>query len=97
MAMTETATPPGCVGIYTDKEGRVIASVSDFKEATYGGFSLYEGQKVRAKRALAHAVVDAYCSSIVAEALDGYECERLVGSLPGKMTFLPVGQTNNEC
>jgi hypothetical protein len=35
-----TDTPPGAVGIFTDKNGHVIASVSDFDRSSYGGFTL---------------------------------------------------------
>jgi hypothetical protein len=94
--MTEIAEPPGCVGIYTDDEGRVIASVSDFDRSGYGGFSLYEGQKVRAQRKLAVAIVDAYCSSVITRALDSYDCEQIVRKLKGKMTFIPVGHADAE-
>jgi hypothetical protein len=95
--MTETtAEPPGCVGIYTDDEGRVIASVSDFDRSGYGGFSLYQGQKVRAERKLAVAIVNAYCSNVITRALDSYDCEQIVRKLKGKMTFIPVGHADEE-
>ena len=91
-----TDTPCGCVGVYTDAEGRVIASVSDFDLSGYGGFTLYEGQKIRAQKKLAMAVVDAYCSSVVTRALYTYDCEQIVRKLNGKMTFIPVGHADEE-
>lgn len=94
--MSKTTEPRGCVGVYTDAEGRVIASVSDFDLSGYGGFSLYEGQKVRAQWRLAVAIVDAYCSNVITRALDTYDCEQIVRKLKGKMTFIPVGHADEE-
>lgn len=89
-------TPPGCVGIYTDDEGRVVASVSDFDRSSYGGFTLYEGQKIRVQKHLAMAVINAYCSHVIARALDAYHCEEIVRRLKGKMTFIPVGHADEK-
>lgn len=89
-------TQLGCVGVYTDEQGQVIASVSDFDKTGYGGFSLYAGQKIRAQRALVIAVVDAYCSKVIMDALDSYDCEQIVRKLKGKMTFIPVGHVNEK-
>jgi hypothetical protein len=92
----ETKPLPGCVGIYTDPEGRVIASVSDFERQGFGGFTLYRSQEIRCKRMLAHAVIAAYCSNVIASALDAYDSERLVEKLKGKMTFVPVGHDDGQ-
>lgn len=91
---TKITVPPGCLGIYTDEEGRIIASVSDFDRSGYGGFTLYQGQRIRAEKALAHEIVRAYCSDVVARSLDTYGCEQIVRKLKGKMTFIPVGHTD---
>lgn len=87
---------PGCVGVYTDEAGHVIASVSDFNLSRYGGFTLYEGQKIRVQRLLAVAVIDAYCSSVITCAMDTYDCEQIVRKLKGQMTFVPVGHANEK-
>lgn len=71
----------GVVALAIDKTGSVIASVADFGRNTYGGFTLQEGQEMRAKRDLAHAVVAAYCSNVVVQALGSYETERVMGAL----------------
>lgn len=93
---TAEPAPLGCVGIYTDEEGHVIVSVSDFDRSGYGGFSLYEGQRLRVQRALSAAVVGAYCSRVVTRSLDTYDCEQIVRKLKGKMTFIPVGHTQEH-
>jgi len=84
-------SPAGVVGVYVDREGRVIASVSDFDQSGYGGFTLLESQERRAKPKLERAVVDAYCSHVVFNALDAYDFTEIVSKLSGMMTFIPVG------
>ena len=86
---------PGVVAIYTSKEGAVIASVSDFDRSGYGGFSLLEGQTMRAKRALSHAVIHAYCSEVLSRVMETYDCERLLDRMVrdgAHITIVPVGQ-----
>lgn len=68
----------GVVAIYTDKDGRVIASVSDFDRSGYGGCSLEEAQGIRAKRALSRAVANAYCSPVFADKLNWMDCEKVM-------------------
>ena len=91
--------PKGVVGIYTDADGRVIASVSDFEDSGYGGFSLQEAQRFRCKTKLAHAVMQAYCSDRVLAVFDNYYCEQLLNKLVsngGRATYLPVGWEQTE-
>ncbi len=80
----------GCVGVYQNKEGRIVASASDFKPDTYGGFNLFESQKVRTENSLARAVIVAYCSPAVYESLDAYDSLQIVRKLGGKMTFIEI-------
>lgn len=83
----------GVVGIYTDPDGHVIASVSEFETHGYGGFTLLQAQEHRAHQALARAVVQAYASERLWKALDG-RCSEILNRLcrdGGKATFIPVG------
>jgi hypothetical protein len=94
-----TATPPGMVGIFTDKLGRVIETVSDFSADGYGGCSLREAQTYRVKTRLALAVVRAYCSEMILDGLETHDCERIVQRLVTKgatTTFIPVGYADDE-
>ena len=94
-----TKTPPGIVGIFTDKFGRVVETVSDFTTDGYGGFSLRQAQTYRVKTRLALAVVRAYCSDMIFDGLETYDCERIVQRLVTKgatTTFIPVGHEDAE-
>lgn len=86
----ENENPPGVVGVYVDKNGRAIVSVADFNPDGVNGMRLREGQEWRVRRKLAQAIVVAYCSPVISDALDDYDCEQIVGKLKGKMIFIPV-------
>jgi hypothetical protein len=90
-AKTNADSPRGVVGIYTDVRGNVIASTSDFADDKPDGTRLAEAQEWRAKDALCRAVVNAYCSQVVYNALGAYECAQIVYKLDGKMTFIRIG------
>lgn len=92
----EEKGPLGVAAVYVDQEGRIITSVSDFNCDGYGGCTLYESQRMRAKRKLAVAVVRAYCSDVVVNALEAYDCEQIVAKLKGKMTFISIGHQSEE-
>ncbi len=81
----------GVVGIYTAPDGHVVATAACFKPDTPGGFTRAEAQEYRARQSLYRAVIDAYCSRVVYDALDAYLCEQIVRKLPGKMTFIRIG------
>jgi hypothetical protein len=87
---------PGCVGVYTDEEGHVIASVSDFNPSGMGGCTLYFAQRSRVRGQLSHAIVSAYCSRVVSDALERYDCEQIVRKLKGRMTFVPIGHPDEK-
>lgn len=83
--------PKGCVAVYINLEGRVIASVSDFRPDGYGGFTLYESQRIRAKSNLCREVIKTYCSPVVYDVLEAYDCEQIVGKMKGKIEFIEIG------
>lgn len=87
-------TPKGVVAIYTDPDGHVIASATDFNKTGMGGCTLQETQSYRAKAALAGNVVRAYCSTALTDALSNYLCQQILEALQekgGKVTILPIG------
>lgn len=69
---TEPRIPPGVVGVVVDAEGRAIASATDFYPDRPGGCALWEGQEQRLRQTLKAKTLDAYCSPVVAHALDAY-------------------------
>lgn len=86
--------PPGAVAVFTDKLGRVVASVSDFESGGYGGYSLFDAQKMRAQRMLALEVVRGYCSEMILDGLETHDCVQIVQRLVQKgarVTVIPVG------
>lgn len=74
-------SPSGVVALFIGKDGRVIASVSDFNTSGYGGFSLQQAQEMRVKRSLAHEVMEKLSSPLICEAIDTYDAEKLVNSM----------------
>lgn len=71
--MTEAKKEPkGVIGIWTDPEGRVIATAADFDRSGYGGFKTWEAQRLRARDAVHREVVRAYCSPAVTDCLSSY-------------------------
>ena len=71
----------GVVALFLGKDGRVIASVTDFSTGGYGGFSLHEAQKLRAKRSLAHEVIRVLSSPLICEAIETYDAEKIMGTM----------------
>jgi len=90
--MSEKA-PAGVVAIYTDPDGIVIESVADFDRSGYGGFTLLQGQEMRARRELAYAVMRAYCSDRVWDALKDRATDMLsrLERGGGMVTLISIG------
>ena len=94
-----TSTPRGVVAVFTDKHGRVIASVSDFEPSGYGGCSLRQSQETRAKTQLAIEVIRGYCADPVCEVLRNYDCQQIMRDMVNKgaqVTIIPVGHEAPE-
>lgn len=81
MVEKKSEDPKGVVLVFIDEEGREIASVSDFNRTGYGGWSLRDAQNLRARRALAMKVCNAYSSSQLVRAIDAYDAERIIDRL----------------
>lgn len=94
------STPQGVVAVLTDNEGRVVASASDFKQDRPGGFSVKEAQRTRARRALASAMIDAFCSPVISRVLDIYDAERMLGDMVRKhgfnVTMIDIGEVADD-
>lgn len=94
MRQVTTKPPRGIVGIFTDKLGRVVATVAEFETGGYGGCSLRESQTYRAKHMLNLEVMRGYCSEMIHEALENHDCDKIVQRLVkggATVTFVPVG------
>ena len=98
MAGSET-TARGVVAVLTSQEHGVVVSVSDFDESGYGGFTLREAQEIRARRNLAYAMVRAYCSNVILDVMEPYDCEQMLRKLEHKgshkVTLIPVGHPDD--
>ena len=86
--------PTGMSAIFVS-DGRVIAHVTDFARDTYGGFTLEESQTHRVRDRLAVAVVKELSSPLLYENLSGYDCQRILEKIPGKVHVLPIGGSSN--
>jgi hypothetical protein len=93
-------TPKGVIAIFTDDEGRVIATAADFNPDRPGGFKMIEAQRTRATRQLAWKVVDAYASPGLTRAISEYEREQIVRTLQTqhkcKVTVSAIGYSDDE-
>ena len=79
--MSEDLNHKGVVGIFANENGRAIATVSDFKRDGYGGFSLFQSQRIRCRKALVMEVVRKYSSPDLYRAVGIYEAEKIVENL----------------
>lgn len=95
--MTEAKEPQGVIAIVTSPRGDVIATAADFQRSGYGGFKLWEAQKMRARDSARRETIRRYSSPLLSDALDGYAvdviCQRLFSGAPAshKITFRAVG------
>ncbi len=82
---TKTAEPTkGVVLVFLDEKGNAIAHAADFHLSAPGGFSLYEGQRARAKRDLAWSVCQAYASPNLTRAIEPYDRQKIMDTLCGR-------------
>jgi hypothetical protein len=71
----------GVVLVFIDERGNAIAHAGDFEPQAPGGFTLHEGQRRRARRALALAVCNAYASPMLVRGMETYDWERVIDRL----------------
>jgi len=88
-------TPAGIGAILTDASGSVVAHSFDFDRAGYGGFKLWEAQRIRAKRAATWKYIRAYSYGDLADVFEDYTAEELVRKLINKgklrLTCVAIG------
>lgn len=92
--------PKGLVAVFTDEDGRHIASVTDFHKDRPGGFKMIEAQRHRVRDALAWKVIEAYASPNLTRAIADYDrkqiLDRLVRDHKCTVKIIPVGYTDDE-
>jgi hypothetical protein len=90
--------PQGVIAIMTSPDGDVVATATDFHRSGYGGFKLWESQKMRAKDQVKWATVRAYCSITVSNALSSYLMTQIADELcqkGHKITFHAIGYSED--
>lgn len=89
------AEPKGVLIVLTAPDGRVVAHAANFNLDRPGGFKLRDAQEARAHRALASKTIRDFCSPVIADAMDQYECEQVVRRMQDKLgykkTIIPIG------
>lgn len=85
----------GIGAILTGPSGEVYAHAFDFDRSGYGGFKLWEAQKMRAKRFCVDGYIKNYVGGDAAAVLDDHDAGRIVDRLcrdkKYRMTFVAVG------
>ena len=84
----------GVVAIFLCKNGRVIATSTDFEKGYPTGFTQKEFQAVRAKAELKRKVVEAYSSPAMTELLSDYAYDVIFKDLiqaGGKIHYEYIG------
>lgn len=76
--MTGENAPKGVIALLIGPNGHVWASAPDFDRSGYGGFSMAQGQELRAKRALAYQYLRAIAHPALAKSISPYGAERIV-------------------
>lgn len=62
----------GVCGVVTAPDGQVVATYSDFERSGYGGMSLVEAQRYRAREGLKREFLRRYLFEGLASKSDGY-------------------------
>lgn len=87
--------PQGVIAIMTLPTGHVAATHADFERQGYGGFKLWEAQKLRAGDAVKRKAVHAYCGEMVTQHLESYTIDKVVEDLmrrgKWRVTYRAIG------
>lgn len=90
-----TDKPKGIGAIFTAPNGEVYAHAFDFNLNGYGGFKLWEAQRIRAKKAVIGQFISKWTYGDVASVMDDYDAEKIVTGLCQKknyrMTYVNIG------
>lgn len=73
--------PQGYMVLMLWPDGDVLAEVSDFDKATYGGFKRKEAQRVRCKDRLWRVVLDRLANPIVGKAAGTYHGPAIIDEM----------------
>lgn len=90
-----TIEPQGVIAIMTLPTGHVAATHADFDRSGYGGFKLWEAQRIRCSDAVKRKAVRVYCSEIVTAHLESYTLDRIAEDLiqrgKWRVTYRAIG------
>ena len=90
-----TSEPKGVVALLIDPTGRVAGQAMDFNQGGYGGFELWEAQRMRAKSAATRDYVVRHSSPALSDHVDQYMADRIVDDLRSsknwRMHYVAVG------
>ncbi len=78
------SAPKGVYVVTISPRGDVMGTAADFDASGYGGFTLEESQKIRARKRVQRDTVKRLCSALVTDCLDEYELERIWAAMARK-------------
>jgi hypothetical protein len=85
----------GIGAVLTNDGGVVVAHAFDFERQGYGGFKLWEAQRLRVKRSVVRQFIEHYTYGDMPAAIDEYAGEQIVSNLRNKgklrLTFFAIG------
>lgn len=95
MSDEKVIEPQGVLAIMTLPTGHVAATHADFERSGYGGFKLWEAQRIRCADAVKRKAVRVYCSEIVTAHLESYTIDRMADDLmqrgKWRITYRAIG------
>jgi hypothetical protein len=94
MSNTDTKQLSGWCAVMINPNGVVVTTYADFDRSGYGGFSLDEAQKFRARNIIKRRFVGDHLNGWLASKADEYFCDQFwrVAELAGyKLQLIPVG------
>jgi hypothetical protein len=93
--MSEDKEAKGVLALAHWPDGEVLATYSDFSFSGYGGYSLFEAQRMRARVFVMRAAIAALCHNDVAACMETYHVDALFSELVQKkgyaITIIPIG------
>ncbi len=78
------SAPKGAYVVTISPRGDVMGTAADFDASGYGGFTLEESQKIRARKRAHWDTVKRLCSALVTDCLDEYEVEQIWAAMVRK-------------
>ena len=98
--MSEKPKIVGVGAVITDSQGVVQAHAFDFERQGYGGFRLWEAQRIRAKRSAIAKFMDSYIYGDLRGTIEEYDADRMASKLRNekklRITFVSVGHELTE-